>query len=62
MPCPACGKSSQSGLKVKCETCGCAFCLDGNCTGTTGGLKLSGSGRSPGTTCKCCGKGELMKI
>lgn len=59
--CPACGKGGQS-LAVRCDACGCCFCRDGNCKGTMGGLKMSGSGRSPGTTCKCCGKGKLQKF
>tara|TARA_B100000676_G_C18080255_1_gene850639 strand:- start:3555 stop:3743 length:189 start_codon:yes stop_codon:yes gene_type:complete len=59
--CPACGKGG--GLSVKCDTCNCCFCSNGNCTGTFGGkLKLSGSGRSVGTKCKACGKGKMVKL
>lgn len=61
MACPACGKGPA--LRTKCNKCGCCFCLNGNCTGTFGGkLKLGGSGRSPGSTCKACGKGKMEKI
>lgn len=60
--CPACGKGG-SGLRTKCDTCGCCFCGNGNCTGTLGGkLQQVGSGRSTGSRCKACGKGTLKKI
>lgn len=63
--CPGCGRGySSSPLKTKCDTCGCAFCGNGNCTGTIGGssMVMAGSGRSAGSTCKKCGKGKLKKI
>lgn len=38
--CPGCGKNySSPPLRSKCDTCGCAFCFDGNCTGTIGEAK-----------------------
>ena len=58
--CPACNNAGD--LKVRCDTCGCCFCAHGACTGTVGGLKQVGNGRSAGSTCKCCAKGKLQKI
>ena len=59
---PECGKGSYGPpLNTKCDLCGCAFCYDGNCTGTVGDKALvrSGSGRSANMTCPKCGKGKL---
>lgn len=63
--CPACGKGySGPPLNTKCDLCGCAFCYDGNCTGTVGGKSMvrSGSGRAANMTCPKCGKGKLKKV
>ena len=61
MQCPGCGRNGYR-LYVKCDTCGCCFCNHGNCDGTFGSLILKGSGRSPGSLCKACGKGKLKKL
>ncbi len=63
--CPGCGKNySTVPLKSKCDSCGCAFCFDGNCIGTKGGSKMAqrGLGRAAGRTCPKCGKGTLRLI
>lgn len=63
--CVGCGRQyGHPPLKVRCEKCGCAFCMDDNCTGTIGGkdLALNRPGRRPNATCNKCGKGVLIKI
>jgi hypothetical protein len=63
--CPGCGRGAAGPpLKTQCDLCQCAFCANGNCTGTIGGSSLvrTGSGRSSGSTCPKCGKGKLKRV
>ena len=64
--CPGCQRQygTTNILKTKCDTCSCAFCPHGACTGTIGGttMVLMGNGRPAGSTCKKCGKGKMKNI
>ena len=63
--CPACFMLYQApALKTQCDSCGCRFCSDARCVGTSGGddWALEGLGRAPKTQCKKCGDGILKKV
>ena len=61
--CPGCGRSyGQPPLNTRCDTCGAAFCYNGNCEGTLHQVNGWGSGRSAGSTCPTCRKGKPKKL
>jgi len=56
MKCPHCDRNVT--YLVKCGTCAYVVCTLANCKGA----KSSSGAGSPGSVCKICRKGKLVKI
>ena len=56
--CPHCNKNyGVSSFLIKCDTCSCTWCKDGNCPGA---MKKKQFSRNNGSRCGVCNKGKII--